>query len=192
MSDSPLISVLPRLRRLAAQKAGENATFRDYLKTRLPLSNAELDTTVQTLTDQVWAEISCVSCGNCCQTLQIVVDHKDASRLARRLGISLQAFTERYIAVTEDGTGVLKASPPCPFLGEDKHCTVYEDRPRACRDFPYLHERNVRSRSLILTESCGTCPIVYAVWEGLKERFPLPPSSPSSVPPPTRSGRRRR
>jgi len=23
----------------------------------------------------------------------------------------------------------------CPFLGEDRRCTIYEDRPRGCRDF---------------------------------------------------------
>jgi uncharacterized protein len=158
-------------RKKAQQNAAEDEHFRDYLKTKLPLSNTELDGVVQELTTQVWSEIDCTTCGNCCRTLQIVVGRKDVARLARRFGITTQAFTERYLAIADDGLGYFVASPPCPFLGDDNRCTVYEDRPQACRDFPYLKDRNFRSRSLTMVESCGTCPIVFDVWELLKTRF---------------------
>lgn len=169
-----IIRELPRIRREAQKNAGTNETFRDYLKTQLPLSNKELDGIVHTLTDEVWGQIDCLSCGNCCRSLEIVVGEKDIARLARRLGTTPKAFTETYVGVAEDGTGHLKASPPCPFLGEGNACTVYEDRPQACRDFPYLRDHNFRSRSLIMVESCATCPIVFNVWERLKTRFPIP------------------
>ncbi|MBD3248847.1 hypothetical protein GF336_02265 [Candidatus Woesearchaeota archaeon] len=30
----------------------------------------------------------------------------------------------------------------CPRLGEDKRCIVYDKRPKACRDFPFLVSGN--------------------------------------------------
>jgi uncharacterized protein len=172
-----LIRELPLIKKHAENNANSDENFRQYLKTRLPLSNDELDGVVQGITNEVWEKLDCTTCGNCCRTLQIVVDQKDAARLARRFGITTKAFTERYLAVDQDGMGYFRASPPCPFLGDDNLCAVYEDRPRACRDFPYLHERNVRSRSYTMVDNCATCPIVFNVWERLKERFRPPPRS---------------
>jgi uncharacterized protein len=180
--DDGLIRELPRIRREARQNAANNETFRDYLKTRLPLSNTELDGVAQELITDVWGQIDCLSCGNCCKTLQIVVGDKDIARLARRLGITSKAFATRYVGVADDGVQHF-LSTPCSFLGEGNACTVYEDRPQACRDFPYLTDRNFRSRSLTMVENCATCPIVFNVWERLKKRFPLPAKS---------SGKRRR
>jgi len=47
---------------------------------------------------------------------------------------------------------------------------VYEDRPQACRDFPYVHEPNFRSRTLSMIDNTATCPIVFNVWQQLKGR----------------------
>ena len=168
-----LIRELPRIRRYARQNEETDYRFREYLKVRLPLSNTELDGVVKVLTTQVWEQIDCLTCGNCCKTLQIVVDDKDIARLARRQGVSPQAFAKQYVGVAPDGVKHF-LSTPCSFLGEGNACTVYEDRPQACRDFPYLHESNFRSRTLMMIESCATCPIVFNVWDRLKKRFPLP------------------
>ena len=168
-----LIRELPRIRRYARQNEEIDYRFRDYLKTRLPLSNDALDGVVQALTAEVWGKIDCLTCGNCCKTLQIVVDDKDIARLAKRLGTTPKAFAAQYVGMAEDGVKHFLASPPCPFLGEGNACTVYEDRPQACRDFPYLHDRNFRSRTLMMIESCATCPIVFNVWDRLKKRFPV-------------------
>ena len=195
--DSPpsdgLIRELPRIRRAAKSNAATDETFRDYLKTRLPLSNTELDGVVQEITTEVWSQLDCLSCGNCCKTLQIVVGDKDISRLARRLGMTSSAFAAKYVGVADDGVKHFLSSP-CAFLGEGNACTVYEDRPQACRDFPYLTDRNFRSRSLITVENCAICPIVFNVWERLKQRFPVPTKSKAkaAVSPPRPPDRRRR
>ncbi|MCX6367380.1 MAG: YkgJ family cysteine cluster protein [Armatimonadetes bacterium] len=168
-----LIRELPRIRRYARQNEETDYRFREYLKVRLPLSNAELDGVVTELTADVWGQIDCLTCGNCCKTLQIVVDDRDIARLARRLGASAKAFTEQYVGVAPDGVKHF-LSTPCSFLGEDNRCAVYDDRPQACRDFPYLQDRNFRSRTLMMIESCATCPIVFNVWDRLKKCFPIP------------------
>ena len=79
-------------------------------------------------------------------------------------------FKSKYV-----GTDVDKSmhfnSQPCPFLGTDNRCTVYESRPTACHDYPYLYKSEFRSRSFMMIDSTATCPIVFNVWQRLKKRL---------------------
>lgn len=168
--DDGLIRELPRIRRYLRHNAAEDARFGELLKTRLNLPNADLDAAVREATDAVWAKLDCLDCGNCCKNLQIVVDERDLSRLSKKLGLSASEMRKKYVARAEDGTLHFKTSP-CPFLGEDNACGVYEDRPQACRDFPYLHAGNFRSRAYVTLENAAICPIAFNVWQKLKARF---------------------
>ena len=86
-----------------------------------------------------------LACFNkCCADVNIVLTPLDILRLSRRLGITTTEFLERHalVPVTKDlqlpvvmlkmGDGPDKA---CSFVGESG-CTVYEDRPWACRMYP--------------------------------------------------------
>jgi Fe-S-cluster containining protein len=170
----PIIREIPRIRRYCRHNEAEDYRFRTFLKVHLNLPNAELDGVVRETTDAVWKQIDCTTCANCCRTLQVVVDDQDIQRLAERLGMTRRQFTRRYVRVAEeDGTRHLAATP-CPFLGSDNRCTVYEDRPRSCRDFPYLHAEGFRNRTLVMIENAATCPIVFNVWQALKKRLRPP------------------
>lgn len=86
-----------------------------------------------------------LSCfGRCCTNLNLMILPYDAVRLARRLELSTGELLGRYFVTKRDpDTGVPRvqmrmgeAEPhPCPFV-EDGACTVYTDRPAACRVFP--------------------------------------------------------
>lgn len=165
-----LIRNIPLIQRYSRHNEAEDFAFRAFLKGDLDLSNKELDRVVQETTDEVWKQIDCLACGNCCRTLQIVVDNKDIQRLARRLAMSPQQFSKQYVSRDADGTLYFK-SMPCAFLGEDNRCTVYEDRPQACHDFPYLHSEGFRSRTFMMIDNTAVCPIVFNVWQQLKDRL---------------------
>ena len=169
MSD-PIIREIPLIQRYARHNEAEDYRFRAFLKGRLNLSNKELDALVRETTDAVWKQIDCTTCAHCCRSLQVVVDAKDIQRLAERLGMTPKQFSRRYVQVAEDRTRIFTAIP-CPFLGEDNRCTVYEDRPQACRDFPFLHNDGFRHRTLIMIENTAVCPIVFNVWQALKRRL---------------------
>lgn len=165
-----IIREIPLIERYARQNENEDWRFRAYLKGELDLSNEELDAVVKETTDEVWKQIDCTTCAHCCKTLEIVVDNKDIARLAQHFNISAREFTNRYVKVTEDKTKIF-SSLPCPFLGEDNRCTVYEDRPFACREYPYLYEEHFRSRSMSMIANAACCPIVFNVWDRLKRQF---------------------
>lgn len=155
-----------------ARRAGDDA-YRAWLKERSPLSNDALDAVVAGIRADVEPRVDCVACNHCCRTLSIVLDRKDVARLARRLGTTVDAFVREHVGVAEDGTAHFKGRP-CPMLGADGACTVYEDRPRACRDYPYLDTPRVRSRSVTVRENVERCPIVFNVWRRLRAAHPMP------------------
>ena len=163
-----LITEIPLIRRYSRNNEAADWWFRDYVKFRLNMSNAELDRVVHETTDAVWKQIDCIACANCCKTLQIEVDADDVRRLAKRVAMPERAFAQKYVRRDTDKRQHLVSSP-CAFLGPDGACTVYEDRPKACRDFPYLHETNFRSRSMTMIENAATCPIVFNVLQSLKK-----------------------
>ncbi len=86
-----------------------------------------------------------IGCFNlCCRNLNLFLYPYDVVRLKTRLGISSDQFLEKYTdAVLREGAyfpEVLlrmadNAEKTCPFL-TDAGCSVYPDRPDACRSFP--------------------------------------------------------
>ncbi|OCC15255.1 hypothetical protein DBT_1378 [Dissulfuribacter thermophilus] len=80
----------------------------------------------------------------CCYDLTLMLMPYDIYRLKKALGMSSKEFLERYTSVhVGPGTGIpvvtVKMEGPylkCPFLEEGKGCTVYNDRPGACRAYP--------------------------------------------------------
>jgi Fe-S-cluster containining protein len=86
-----------------------------------------------------------ISCFNsCCADINIVLTPLDVLRLARRVGVTTTEFLDEYCLhpITKDlslpivmlGMGEDPAKK-CKFVGEEG-CTVYEDRPWACRMYP--------------------------------------------------------
>lgn len=75
-------------------------------------------------------------------------------------------FIENYLRVDEEGDFVVK-SLPCPFLGADNYCSIYEQRPSDCQRFPYTNEDVIIKRKELTLKNSGFCPITYFVLEGL-------------------------
>jgi hypothetical protein len=161
-----VITEIPLIRRYSRHNENQDLRFRTYLKIG-NISNDDLDALVQEKTDEVWKQIDCTKCANCCRVLEVVVDDVDIKRLAKRLNITEKICRQRYVKSGEGSEELLK-SQPCVFLGADNKCGVYEDRPAACRDFPYLHNAPFRARTLMMLSNLEICPIVFNVWHRLK------------------------
>ncbi|MBN2326961.1 MAG: YkgJ family cysteine cluster protein [Candidatus Omnitrophica bacterium] len=77
--------------------------------------------------------------------MNIFLTPYDILRLRKHLGVSSQKFLDDYTLIPIDRNQkypvvLLKMSDapgkPCPFVKEDEGCTVYENRPWACRMYP--------------------------------------------------------
>ena len=58
-----------------------------------------------------------------------------------------QQFTEQFLQLDEENDYVLK-SVPCTFLDADNYCSIYEVRPKACREFPHTDRKKFQQISL--------------------------------------------
>lgn len=128
-----------------------------------------LDQAFQTAHDEVFAEIDCLSCANCCKTTGPLFTQQDIDRLAKHFRMKAGDFMDQYLRTDEDGDWVLKQTP-CPFLGSDNYCSVYEVRPKACRTYPHT-DRGRMHQILDLTEkNARMCPAVYEMVKRIEFR----------------------
>ncbi len=116
---------------------------------------------------EAFANVDCLSCANCCRNYSPRFKTPDIKRISRVLKMKEGAFIETYLRLDEDGDYVVK-STPCPFLGSDNRCSIYEDRPSDCSRFPYTDEDVLLKRPAITLKNATFCPAVHYVLERLK------------------------
>ena len=126
----------------------------------------KMDREIHALHEHHSAKIDCLSCGECCRTLGPRIESKDVERMSKALKMKSADFTTSYLRTDEDGDLVFK-SMPCPFLGSDNYCAIYESRPKACREYPHTDRRQFYQIFQLSVKNAATCPIVYEVLEDL-------------------------
>ena len=147
----------------------ENGKFIRKLKKRLPKG---IDEEVVSLDEKAFSQINCLSCANCCKTISPVFKERDIVRLSDHLKMRPAAFTDKYLYTDHEGDYVLK-STPCPFLAPDNRCTVYENRPGACRSYPHTATLKFSKSIELFIKNSAVCPAVYEITEELKEKYKI-------------------
>jgi len=84
-------------------------------------------------------DFPCEMCGRCCHQPNIVIRPEEIDRVASAANLTTFMFTRNYVIEMPDGRFLINKQNdgPCPFLGDDKRCTIWKDRPQICDDFPY-------------------------------------------------------
>ena len=120
------------------------------------------------LHEEAFKKIDCLKCANCCRNYSPRFKTPDIKRISRHLQMRESEFIDTYLTVDEDGDFVVKTLP-CPFLGSDNFCSIYEQRPSDCHRFPYTDEDVFIKRQQLTLKNSSFCPIVYFVLEKLIE-----------------------
>jgi Fe-S-cluster containining protein len=118
------------------------------------------------LHEAAFEKIDCLQCANCCKNYSPRFKTPDIRRISKYLGMKEGDFIETYLFLDDEGDYVL-TSKPCPFLGTDNRCSIYDERPSDCRRFPYTDEDVLLKRPAITLKNASFCPIVYYVLESL-------------------------
>ena len=169
-----VVTDIPKIEALAKEKEEENWGYRAFLK-GIDLESEEIDAIGHRIYEEVAKQIDCLQCGHCCRVMTPIIDTEDIKRLAKATGMTEQAFIDKYLAKAEAEPGLEFKLLPCPFQSGNA-CTVYEDRPEDCRDFPHLHKPEFASRLSGAVENCSVCPISFNVFERLKQELPVEPT----------------
>ncbi len=106
--------------------------------------------------------IECLNCANCCKTTGPLFTNNDIDRLSKRFKLSTSKFIDMYLRKDEDGDWVLQTTP-CPFLLEDNYCSVYEDRPKACKTYPHTDQNGMRPILDLTLKNAEVCPAVQDI-----------------------------
>ena len=94
----------------------------------------------------------------------------DIKRLSKRLRLTESKFIDTYLKMDEDRDYVLRTAP-CPFLGEDNYCSVYEDRPLACREYPHTDRKNMYQILDLTRKNMEVCPAVSFVMREISKKI---------------------
>lgn len=130
-----------------------------------------LDNFASTIHDRVFQKIDCLACAGCCSGLPPIVNKTDAQRIAKKLGIPLATFERDYLTIDEDQDTVMQITP-CIFLLEDNKCSIYEFRPKACREYPHT-DSNFSKNLAYHAKNALYCPATFHILEELKKNVPF-------------------
>lgn len=118
------------------------------------------------LHDDAFSKIDCLQCANCCKNYSPRFKTPDIKRISKHLKMRESEFIDKYLKVDEDGDFVANTKP-CPFLGADNYCSIYDQRPSDCHRFPYTDEDVFIKRQQLTLKNSTFCPITYYVLENL-------------------------
>ncbi|SDB47961.1 hypothetical protein SAMN03097699_1601 [Flavobacteriaceae bacterium MAR_2010_188] len=153
----------------AKDKHNENKNFFKKLKKKPP---KQLDYLMQELHEEEFERTDCLKCGNCCKTTGPLFTDKDIERISKHFKMKPQQFIEQYLRLDEENDYVLK-TVPCSFLGADKYCSIYEVRPKACREFPHTDRKKFQQISNLTIKNLAICPAAFNIVEEMKRRIKI-------------------
>lgn len=105
---------------------------------------------------------TCTGCGDCCTggPGYVWVNQAEINALATRLELPVAEFERRYvrqIGVRRSLKELKERNYDCVFLdAQTRKCTVYEQRPRQCRTWPFW-DSNLASPDA-WQHTCEVCP----------------------------------
>ena len=152
-----------RNRRASMQAANKKLVQKLRKKKKKPLN--ELG---DQLHEEVFEQVDCLQCANCCTSIPPIVNKTDAARIAKHLGMKVAEFEEEYLTQDEDGDRVMNTSP-CRFLLENNHCMIYEYRPKACRQYPHTDNFEFGERLRLHAVNAFYCPGVFHILERIRQ-----------------------
>ena len=158
--------LLQELPAKAAARLKENKRFFAQLKKKTPKN---LDSLLIELDTEAFEQIDCLSCANCCKTTGPLFTPSDINRIAKIMRLKPRDFITTYLRVDEEGDHVLQQLP-CPFLNTDNTCSIYEHRPKACREYPHTTQRKFQNYANLHLKNVAICPAAYRVVVRLKEK----------------------
>ena len=123
---------------------------------------------------EVWNEVDCLSCANCCKKMTPTLTKKDKKRIAHYLNLTVKEFKEKYLMYDQEEDDWRMQKQPCTFLDlSTNKCSIYEVRPNDCAGFPHLTKTPLKSYVYIHKQNIEYCPATYRFVEKMMERIEI-------------------
>lgn len=160
---------LNKIKKLLLENKDENWKFIYYLKT-CDIPSEKIDSIVHRLYADISSAIDCKACANCCKEMRPVLNIEDIQKHSIGLNLSVSQFKIKYLTKDDDSENYTFNTKQCPFL-KDNLCLNYAFRPENCKSYPFLHNSDFSSRLTNVIVNFSVCPIVFNVFESLKDEI---------------------
>lgn len=119
---------------------------------------------------EVWQEIDCLSCANCCKVMSPTYTREDIERISAHLNMTPAQMKRKWLYYDKKSRDWMNVSTPCQFLDlKTNKCTIYEVRPADCAGFPHLAKKPLKDYFYIHKQNIEYCPATYRMIEKLKK-----------------------
>ncbi|MBT8258049.1 MAG: YkgJ family cysteine cluster protein [Bacteroidia bacterium] len=158
---------LKELPQLAKDKHKENKKFLAKLRKRPP---KDLDRLMVEFHSEEFERTDCLDCANCCKTTGPLFTDKDIGRIAKAFKMKPGKFIDNYLRLDEENDYVLQ-QVPCSFLESDNKCSIYDIRPKACREFPHTDRKKFHQINHLTLKNVAICPAAFNIVERMKQNI---------------------
>jgi Fe-S-cluster containining protein len=135
----------------------------------------KLDQLAATIEQEVWKEVNCLTCANCCRAMTPTYTQKDIERISSHFGMTVDRFKDKWLYKERGSGDWLNRNTPCQFLDlETNRCTIYEIRPADCAGFPHLPKKKMVEYMHVHKQNVELCPATYRMVEKMMERLKSP------------------
>lgn len=147
-------------------------TLRHFLTKTENKPPINLDSIAEEIDKEVWAEIDCLTCANCCKTMSPTYSYQDMKRIAAYFNMKIKDFKSKWLYLDKKENDWMNVSKPCQFLDKKTNfCTIYEIRPADCAGFPHLTKKKMPDYMHVHKQNIEYCPATYKMAEKLKMRL---------------------
>ena len=148
------------LRAFRKQVRAKRRGYRSFLTRLETKPPKKLDKISTSIDKEVWTEIDCLSCANCCKVMTPTFTRRDIRRIAAHLSMTPAAFRDKWLKKSS-GDWINK-STPCQFLDTSTNkCGIYEVRPADCAGFPHLPKRKMIDYLHVHKQNLEYCPATF-------------------------------
>ncbi len=130
-----------------------------------------LDKIASVVDKEVWGEVNCLSCANCCKQMSPTYSNSDIRRIASHLNMRVDDFKKKWLKKDRIGDWLNKTTP-CQFLDLTTNmCGIYEVRPADCAGFPHLRKRKMVDYIHVHKQNLELCPATMSMVERMEKRM---------------------
>lgn len=159
------------LRAFNQKVARHKTAFRRFLARLEKNPPRGLDKLTVEVDKEVWQEVDCLTCANCCKKMTPTFKPSDIVRISKHLGMTAAAFKEKWLYQDKEGDW-MNTSNPCQFLDlKTNMCSIYEVRPADCAGFPHLTRKKMTDYMQWHKQNVAYCPATYKMVEKMIERL---------------------
>ncbi len=128
-----------------------------------------LDKLAEKIDAEVWQEIDCLTCANCCKTMSPTFTAKDIKRISEHFDMTPKEFKEKWLYFEEEDGDWMNKKQPCQFLNKANNmCSIYLVRPADCAGFPHLKKKKMVEYIHVHQQNISYCPATFKMVEKLQ------------------------